>query len=232
MNELKNENEELKKSIFTGYELVGDTPSMNSLRENVARAAGVSTPLLVTGEKGTGKGRVARSVHFSGERKGKPFVAVNCASMPEVLLDGELFGWEKGAVPGAMSQKRGKIEVADGGTLFLNEIGELSLNSQGRIIELLQNKSFERIGGSRRINVDVRLVAAMEGEPASEVKKGKLRDDLRYLINVLNLNVPPLRERRTDIPDLIGYFFSTVQQKGRGSAQEIHSRNPGYSEQA
>lgn len=221
MKELRTENEELKKAVFTGYDLIGESPAIVALREEIARVAVTTAPVLIAGENGTGKVRVGRSIHFSGPRREKPFIAINCASIPEELLESELFGHEKGAFPGAVTQKKGKIEAADGGTLFLNEIGDLSPRSQDRLLEILQEQSFERIGGNRKIKIDIRLIAATKREPAVEVRSGKLREDLFYRLNVLPLKVPVLKDRREDIPDLVRYFSLSFNKREGGTAKKF-----------
>lgn len=221
MKELRTENEELKKAVFTGYDLIGDSPAIVALRENIARVAITTAPVLIAGQQGTGKSRVARSIHFSGPRKDKPFISINCASIPEELLESELFGHEKGAFPGAATQKKGKIEAADGGTLFLNEIGDLSQKSQDRLLDILREQSFERMGGTRKVKIDIRMIAATGREPAAEVQSGKLREDLFYRLNVLPLAVPALKDRRDDIPELVHYFSATFSKREGGIAKEF-----------
>lgn len=220
MRELRTENEELKKAVFTGYDLIGGSPAITTLRETINRAAATSAPVMITGENGTGKVRVARSIHFSSPRKEKPFIAINCAAIPEELLDSELFGHERGISPGA-AMKKGKIEAADGGTLFLNEIGDLSQKSQVRLFEVLQEQSFERLGGTRKIRVDIRIIVATGREPIGEVRVGKLREDLFYLLNVLPLQIPALKERRDDIPELVRYFSVVFNKREGGTAKEF-----------
>jgi two-component system, NtrC family, nitrogen regulation response regulator NtrX len=206
LRELRVENEELKRVAGYEYELIGNSPAMNALREQVVRIAPTSASVLVTGENGTGKELVARSIHYYSQRRNKPFVSINCAAIPEELIESELFGHEKGAFAGVMVQKKGKFDLADGGTLFLDEIGDMPLATQAKILRILQERCFERIGGTRLVTVDVRIIAAANKTLEEGVRTGRFREDLFYLLNVIPFKVPPLRERKEDIHALVPHF--------------------------
>ncbi len=172
------------------------------------RAAPTAASVLITGENGTGKELVARSIHYYSTRRDRPFVAINCAAIPEELIESELFGHEKGAFTGALSQKKGKFDLADGGTLFLDEIADMSLRTQAKILRIIQERTFERVGGTRQVQVDVRIVAATNKTLEDEIRQGRFREDLFYRLNVVPFRVPALRERRGDIPLLVQHFIS------------------------
>jgi len=175
-----------------------------------------NAPVLITGENGTGKELVARSVHYHSQRRDKPFVEINCAAIPEELIESELFGHERGAFTGAVAQKKGKFDVADGGTIFLDEIGDMSLKTQAKVLRILQERKFERVGGTRTMEVDVRVVAATNKHLEDEIRNGTFREDLFYRLNVVPFKVPPLRDRREDIPLLIQHFLDVFcRREGR-----------------
>lgn len=207
---LELENVQLKGKIEKWYEMIGESPSMRSLKEQIMTVGRSNSRVLVTGENGTGKELIARYVHRGSQRANKTFIAVNCAAIPETLIESELFGHEKGAFTGAVSVQRGKFEIADGGTLFLDEIGDMSLNTQAKVLRVLQEQEFQRVGGARNIKVDVRLITATNKNLTEEIKKGTFREDLYYRINVIILHAPPLRERREDIPLLAKHFLKEV----------------------
>lgn len=213
LRELRVENEELRRVAGYEYELIGDSPAIVSLREQVMRIAPTNASVLITGENGTGKELVARSIHYYSQRRSKPFVTVNCAAIPEELIESELFGHEKGAFAGALAQKKGKFDLADGGTLFLDEINDMPLATQAKILRLLQERCFERVGGTRLVTVDVRIIAAANKPLEGDVKSGRFREDLFYLLNVVPLKVPPLRERKEDIPVLVPYFATQFYRR-------------------
>lgn len=204
--ELRKENEALRLTALKEYELVGLSASLENLRSQVQRIAPASTPVLIYGEQGVGKELVARAIHHYSMRRDKPFVAINGKSIPSQLLADELFGHERGAYAGAMSQKRGRLDLVDGGTLFLNEVQELSLESQGELLRVITEQAFERYGGSKPIRVDVRLVAATSCSLELAVKEGLFREDLYRHLQVVPLYLSPLRDRREDIPLLIKHF--------------------------
>ncbi len=218
MRELTVENEELKQAVGNEFELIGDSAAMALLREQIMRVAPTSASVLVTGENGTGKELVARSIHYYSLRRDKPFVAINCAAIPEELIESELFGHEKGAFTGALAQKKGKFDLADGGTLFLDEIGDMSLKTQAKVLRILQERCFERVGGTRLVSVDVRIIAATNKELDEEIRQGRFREDLYYRLNVVPFRVPALRERPADIRLLIPYFMDQFHRReGRES---------------
>jgi two-component system nitrogen regulation response regulator NtrX len=204
---LEEENQKLRTKVERRFELVGTSPAMERLRQLIETAGPTSGRVLIGGENGTGKELVARAIHMHSPRREKPFVAVNCAAIPETLIESELFGHERGSFSGATAMKRGQFEQADGGTLFLDEIGDMSLNTQAKVLRALQEQQFHRVGGAKLIKVDVRVIAASNKNLAKEIEKGAFRDDLYYRLNVLPIEVPPLRERREDIPLLVRYFL-------------------------
>jgi two-component system nitrogen regulation response regulator NtrX len=192
----------LRKNIA----LIGESPVMVSLKQMIARVASSNAWILVTGENGTGKELVAQNIHYLSHRAGHPLVEVNCAAIPKDLIESELFGYEKGAFTGADRTKKGKFDFANGGTLFLDEIGDMSLEAQAKILRILQERSFYRVGGEQPIEVDVRVIAATNKNLEEEIKAGRFREDLYYRLNVVPLRVAPLRQRREDIPLLSEYF--------------------------
>jgi two-component system nitrogen regulation response regulator NtrX len=204
---LEQENRSLRTRVQRKFELVGQSPAMQQLRQLIETAGPTNSRVLIGGENGTGKELVARAIHEHSARVDKPFIAVNCAAIPETLIESELFGHEKGSFSGATSMKRGQFEQADGGTLFLDEIGDMSLNTQAKVLRALQEQQFTRVGGTRLMKVDVRVLAASNKDLLKEIEKGTFRDDLFYRLNVVPIVVPPLRERREDIPLLIRHFM-------------------------
>jgi Nif-specific regulatory protein len=213
MESLEQENRRLQEEISLEHNMVGDSPRMRDVYQFIARVAPRDITLLIFGESGTGKELVARAVHRTSSRSNKPCVAINCAALAENLLESELFGHEKGAFTGAIAQKKGKLEVAEGGTVFLDEIGELAPLLQAKLLRVLQEREFERVGGTRTIKLDVRLVTATNRDLEEEVKKGRFREDLFYRLNVVSLRMPALRERREDIPLLASYFAAKFSQR-------------------
>lgn len=204
---LEEENRSLRTKVQRKFELVGQSPGMQQLRQLIDTAGPTNSRVLVGGENGTGKELVARAIHLQSARADRPFVAVNCAAIPETLIESELFGHEKGSFSGATSMKRGQFEQADGGTLFLDEIGDMSLNTQAKVLRALQEQQFNRVGGTKLLKVDVRVLAASNKDLMKEIEKGTFREDLYYRLNVVPIVVPPLRERRDDIPLLIRHFM-------------------------
>lgn len=213
LQELKAENAELKRTAANEFELIGDAPILAQLREQIMRVAPTSASVLVTGENGTGKELVARSIHYYSPRRDRPFVAINCAAIPEELIESELFGHEKGAFTGAVAQKKGKFDLADGGTLFLDEIGDMSLKTQAKVLRIIQERCFERVGGTRLVSVDVRIVAATNKSLDQEILQGRFREDLYYRINVVPFRAPALRERLEDIPLLVKHFVAQFYRR-------------------
>ncbi|MDR4465770.1 MAG: sigma-54 dependent transcriptional regulator [Nitrospira sp.] len=204
---LAQENRSLRTKVQQKFELVGHSPAMQRLRELIQTAGPTNSRVLIGGENGTGKELVARAIHLHSTRSDHPFVAVNCAAIPETLIESELFGHEKGSFTGATSMKRGQFEQADGGTLFLDEIGDMSLSTQAKVLRALQEQQFTRVGGTKLMKVDVRVLAASNKDLEKEIAKGQFREDLFYRLNVVPIVVPPLRERREDIPALVQHFM-------------------------
>lgn len=204
---LAQENRALRSKVERKFELVGQSPVMQRLRELIATAGPTNSRVLIGGENGTGKELVARAIHLHSPRADHPFVAVNCAAIPETLIESELFGHEKGSFTGAISMKRGQFEQANGGTLFLDEIGDMSLSTQAKVLRALQEQQFTRVGGTKLMKVDVRVLAASNKDLEKEIGKGQFREDLYYRLNVVPIVVPPLRERREDIPELVQHFM-------------------------
>ena len=188
------------------HNIVGESAPMRRIFELVARVAATTATVLITGESGTGKELIAKAIHFGSPRREAPFVSVNCSALAETLLESELFGHERGSFTGAVSTRKGRFELAEGGTLFLDEVGEMSQALQVKLLRVLQEREFERVGGARTIKVDVRLVAASNRDLKQEVTEGRFREDLFYRLNVVHLQVPPLRERTGDIPLLAAHF--------------------------
>lgn len=204
---LSEENERLRETIESRYEIVGRTYGIRALLERIDKVAGTPARVLITGENGTGKELVARAIHRGSLRAKKPFVEVNCAAIPSELIESELFGHMKGSFTGAIADRAGKFEQADGGTLFLDEIGDMSLSAQAKVLRVLQDGFVTRIGGSKPIQVDVRVLAATNKLLEDEIANGRFREDLFYRLNVVPITVPPLRERREDIEQLVVYFL-------------------------
>lgn len=203
----------LRSEVGDRYEhLIGHSVGMMSVLETAKRAAPSSATVLILGETGTGKEVVARAVHRWSTRSVKPFVVVNCAALPEHLLENELFGHEKGSYTGADKRQAGKIESADGGTVFLDEIGEMPLPLQSRLLRVLQDNQFYRVGGTQSVRADVRFIAATNKNLTNEIKRGTFREDLYFRLDVVTLELPPLRDRIDDIPDLTQHFLSRAQQ--------------------
>src|SRR5437879_1285826 len=205
---LEQENQRLMKEITVDRSLVGESPCIKEVFQFLARVAPTDATILIGGESGTGKELAARAAHRKSPRATKPFVAINCAAIPETLLESELFGYEKGAFTGASAQKKGRLEMADGGVVFLDEIGELAPSLQVKLLRVLQEREFERVGGTRPIHVDIRLIAATNRNLEDSVKSGAFRQDLYYRLNVVSIEIPPLRQRKEDIPLLASYFTS------------------------
>ncbi len=204
-------------------EIISDSPEMESVKKMVLKVARSSSTVLIRGESGTGKELVARAIHNQSPRASEMFQAVNCAAINENLLESELFGHEKGSFTGAHAEKKGLFEVADRGTLFLDEIGELDISMQAKLLRALQEREIRRVGGTRPLKIDVRVVAATNRDLLAMVKDGRFRDDLYYRINVLSIDIPPLRERREDIPVLINFF---LKKHTRNTSRLIRGLTP------
>ncbi|MBW2679036.1 MAG: sigma-54-dependent Fis family transcriptional regulator [Deltaproteobacteria bacterium] len=204
------ENRRLRQTVKSQYSfgnIIGKSKKMQDVFEIIRKVAPVSATVLVEGESGTGKDLVAKSIHFNGPRRDYPFVAVNCTALAKTLLESELFGHERGSFTGAISSKKGRFELADGGTLFLDEIGELSPSLQVKLLRVLQDKTFERVGGVRQVSVNFRLIAATNKHLKEEVRKGRFREDLFYRLNVVHIELPPLRHRPEDLHLLVDHFI-------------------------
>jgi DNA-binding NtrC family response regulator len=215
---LKQDNQYLSSELREKYcasDVVTANPAMLHQLELADKVKQSNVPVLLCGESGTGKEIVARYIHFTGSRKDRPFICVNCAALSESLLLSELFGHEKGAFTGAFGKRLGKFELADTGTLFLDEIGDMSLDVQAKLLRVLERSCFERLGGSRSVSVDIRIISATNKPVVQLVREGKLRTDLYYRINVVRLELPPLRERREDIPLLAQHFIQQYNQRYR-----------------
>ena len=210
---LEKENRRLRQEVKLEHQMVGESRAMRDVYSRLSKVAATCSTVLLLGESGTGKELAAHAIHLNSTRASKPFVAINCATLTESLLESELFGHEKGAFTGAIAQKRGKLELADGGTLFLDEVGELSPAIQAKLLRALQTQQFERVGGTRSIKVDVRAIAATNRDLEAAVKAGQFREDLYYRLNVVSIPMPPLRERREDIPLLAAFFVAEYSRK-------------------
>lgn len=215
MGELRRENKALRAAMDQNEdEIVGQSPAMTEFRQELAHVAPTDAWVLITGENGTGKELAARAVHRNSRRADAPLVAVNCAAIPEELIESELFGHEKGAFTGADSARAGKFELAHKGTLFLDEIGDMSLKTQAKILRILQEQSFERVGGMNTLRVDVRVIAATNKNLEDAIARGEFRADLYYRLRVFPLRLPPLRERAEDIPLLLAAFAARMNRRG------------------
>jgi two-component system nitrogen regulation response regulator GlnG len=219
---LSQEVDALKAEVREKYEggLVGTTPAMQEIYKTIGRVAESDATVLIHGESGTGKELVARAIHYHSKRAGRPFVAVNSAAIPSELLESELFGHEKGAFTGAVARKIGKFEAAAGGTLFLDEIGDMSLSLQGKLLRVLQEKEFERVGGTEPIRTDVRVIAATHHNLEKMVRENRFREDLFYRLNVIQISLPPLRKRKDDIIPLAEHFL-LKHQAGLGGMRKV-----------
>ncbi len=206
---------------YSVHRIIGRSKGIRNVLDLVDRAAPTKSNVLISGESGTGKELVARAIHFASPRKDGPFISVNCMALNPSLLESELFGHEKGSFTGAVAMRRGRFELADGGTLFLDEIGELSHDMQVKLLRVLQERKFERVGGSAEIEVDIRVVTATNKELPVEVEKGNFREDLYYRLNVVHIQLPPLRERREDIPLLTAHFAEKYAEENNGRRKNI-----------
>lgn len=216
---------ETLKEKYSFRDIIGKTEKIQEVYNLIRTVSDTDVPVLIRGETGTGKELVARAVHFTSRRKDKPFIVLNCAAISPSLIESELFGHEKGAFTGAVSEKPGKLEIADGGTVFLDEIGDMSVELQAKLLRVLQDNKFERVGGTRLLSTDARIISATNRNLEELIKEGKFREDLFYRINVVNINLPPLRERIEDIVLLIDHFLHKFNR-------EFNKRIEGFSKKA
>jgi len=209
-SKLLTENIEIKKSLEGEGEILGQSKSIKSILELIDKVAPLDTRVLITGENGTGKELVARAIHKKSQRKDKPFIEVNCAAIPNELIESELFGHEKGSFTGAVSQRIGKFELANKGTIFLDEVGDMSPQAQAKVLRAIEDGKIERVGGGKKIDVDVRIIAATNKELPEEIQKQNFREDLYHRLNVIPINIPPLKDRKEDIPILVEHFVREI----------------------
>jgi len=221
MEDLKKENRQLKYSLFMEDPLIGSSPAMKKIRTLIDQSAASDARILIMGENGTGKELVAREIHKKSRRCDGPFVTVNCAAIPDTLLESELFGHEKGAFTGAIARRRGKFEMADEGTLFLDEVADMSSSAQAKVLRVIQELKFERIGGEKSISVNVRLIAATNKNIQEEIKKQLFREDLYFRLNVIPIIIPPLRERPEDLRELTNYFMEKFKPQKNSEKRTI-----------
>ncbi|MEQ1878320.1 MAG: sigma-54 dependent transcriptional regulator [Bdellovibrionia bacterium] len=218
----KGEKTVLLNRLRRNIAMIGESQAMMGLKQMIARVAPTNSWVLITGENGTGKEIVAQNIHYLSGRAGRPFVEVNCAAIPEDLIESELFGYEKGAFTGATGSKKGKFDLANGGTLFLDEVGDMHLNTQAKVLRILQERRFERVGGVETVEVDVRVVAATNKDLKKEIKDGRFREDLYHRLNVIPFHIPPLRERSDDIPSLIQHFSEYFSRESGAMIKNMH----------
>lgn len=224
ISKLERENIELKRQLKNRYgfeNIIGDSSALQSVYTLIDKVAPTDSTVLILGESGTGKELIANIIHYNSERLNKPFITVNCSAIPHDLLESELFGHEKGAFTGAISTKRGKFEMADHGTVFLDEIGDIDLSLQVKLLRVLQERAFERVGGTKTIKINVRIIAATNKNLEEEVGTGKFRQDLFYRLNVIPVQLPPLRERKGDIPLLCHHFMEKYCDKRKKPVLKI-----------
>jgi len=207
---LLTENIEIKKTLRVEGEILGSSKGIKNILELIDKVAPLDTRVLITGENGTGKELVARAIHKKSQRKDKPFIEVNCAAIPNELIESELFGHEKGSFTGAINQRIGRFELANKGTIFLDEVGDMSPQAQAKVLRAIEDGKIERVGGGKKIDVDVRIISATNKELLEEIEKEKFREDLYHRLNVIPINIPPLRERKDDIPLLVEAFAKEI----------------------
>jgi Nif-specific regulatory protein len=233
LDSLRSENLRLKQELNQTSNLIGESKQIRQVEEFITRVSKSDSTVLIRGESGTGKEVVARSIHQISPRKERPFIAINCAAIPETLLESELFGHEKGAYTGAVGMRKGKLEAAEDGTLFLDEIGELAPPMQAKLLRVLQQKEFERVGGTNSVQFKARVLAATNKNLEQAIKSGEFRQDLYYRLNVVSVTIPPLREHREDIPLLALFFAAKYAQKAKrpfkGISREARALLIGYS---
>ena len=224
---LRAENIALKERLgdrFDFSKIIGRSPKMKEVFDTLSLVAPTDATVLILGESGTGKELVANSIHHNSPRASQPFIKVSCAALPETLLEGELFGHEKGAFTGAIARREGRFQLAHRGTIFLDEVGEMSMTTQTKLLRVLQEKEFEPLGSTRTVKADVRVIAASNKDLEREVKEGRFREDLFYRLNVVPVSLPPLRERKDDIPALAAHFFAIYRDKNRKELKDISGK--------
>lgn len=209
------ENKKLRKELPTSEKIIGNSSVINTIHEIISRVAKTDARVLITGENGTGKELIAQALHRQSTRADKELVEVNCAAIPHELIESELFGHEKGSFTGAVKQRIGKFEQADGGNIFLDEVGDMSLQAQAKVLRAIEEGKIERVGGNAKIEVDVRIISATNKDLQEEIKKGNFREDLFHRLNVIPIHIPPLRERKDDIPLLVEYFSKIICEKNK-----------------
>jgi Nif-specific regulatory protein len=224
--DLKRENQNLRNQLKKKYKfenIIGDSEKMHQIFETIEKVADTDSTILILGESGTGKELIAKAIHYNSYRREGPFIPVNCAAIPSELLESELFGHEKGAFTNAIRTRIGRFELANGGTVFLDEIGDMSPNLQSKLLRVLQERQFERIGGVKTVKVDIRIIAATHEDLKVAVEQGKFRQDLYYRLNVIPIQVPPLRERKSDIPLLVHHFLNHFNRSKKRKIQGINN---------
>ena len=224
--DLKRENQNLRNQLKKKYKfenIIGDSEKMHQIFETIEKVADTDSTILILGESGTGKELIAKAIHYNSYRREGPFIPVNCAAIPSELLESELFGHEKGAFTNAIRTRIGRFELANGGTVFLDEIGDMSPNLQSKLLRVLQERQFERIGGVKTVKIDIRIIAATHQDLKVAVEQGKFRQDLYYRLNVIPIQIPPLRERKSDIPLLVHHFLNHFNRSKKRKIQGINN---------
>ena len=212
-NKLKSENKELKKRVYKSYEIIGNSSAINSVKDMISKVANTDARILITGKSGTGKELVAHQIHKQSNRNKESFIEVNCAAIPSELIESELFGHIKGSFTSAIKDRSGKFEVANNGTIFLDEIADMSLNAQAKVLRALEEKKIQRVGSDKNIKVNVRVIAATNKDLNKEILEGNFREDLYHRLAVILINVPSLDERKEDIPLLLNYFIKNLSNQ-------------------
>ena len=218
------ENTLLKRKIISSFEMIGESKELNKIRDLIKKVAITDAKILITGPNGAGKELVARSIHSTSNRAHNPLIEVNCAAIPSELIESELFGHVKGSFTGAIKDKTGKFEAANNGTIFLDEVGDMSLSAQAKVLRVLQDNCIQKVGGGKDIKIDVRVIAATNKDLKKEIEKGKFREDLFHRLAVIIINVPSLKERRNDIPLLINYFLTNISE-AQGTKEKKFSKS-------
>jgi DNA-binding NtrC family response regulator len=221
-HELEKENIDLRERVTTEEDLIGESAAMQEIKQTISRVAATQARILITGESGTGKELVARAIHRASPRCAQPLIKVNCAAIPDELIESELFGHEKGSFTGAHAKKIGKFEAANGGTLFLDEIGDMNLSAQAKVLRVLQENEIERVGGNKTLQVDVRVIAATNQDLSEAIREGRFREDLFYRLNVIPIHLPPLSQRGDDIERIAVHVLAEVCEKNGLATKRFH----------